>query len=113
MLRRSLLALPLLATIFAGSAQAQSCDTSFKLQNSSGATINEFYYNPANNSNWGPDRLGEGVLNAGRSRSWATARGGNYDFRVVWDNGSSAEIRAIDICATSTIIATRGSLSAE
>ena len=113
MFRRSLLALPLLAACFAGQAQAQSCDTSFTLINRSGETVNEFYYNPARNPNWGPDRLGEGVLANGRQRTYRPSRGGSYDFRVVWAGGAEAEVRNIDICATSNIIATRSGITAE
>ena len=113
MFRRSLLALPLLASLFAAGAQAQSCDTQFTLINRSGETVNEFYYNPARNPNWGPDRLGEGVLANGRQRAYRPARGGSYDFRVVWEGGAEAEIRNINICETSNIVATRGGIRAE
>lgn len=114
MLRRSLYALlAAVGTFAAGTAQAQSCDTSFQLENRSGATINEFYFNPARNPNWGNDRLGDGVLAAGRSRSWAPGRGGSYDFRVVWDSGKAAEIRNVDICSASSIVAVGGRLIAE
>ncbi len=112
MFRRTLLALPMLAALLSSGAQAQ-CDTTFTLINRSGETVNEFYYNPARNSSWGPDRLGEGVLANGRQRAYRPARGGAYDFRVVWAGGAEAEVRNIDICATSNIIATRSGIRAE
>jgi hypothetical protein len=111
MLRRLLLALPLLG--LGSVAHAQGCDTTFSLANRSGSTVNEFYFNPANNPNWGPDRLGDGVLANGRQRTYTPSRGGRFDFRVVWQSGEEAEIRNIDICSTSTIVATRSGIIAE
>lgn len=112
MLRRFLLALPLLAAGFAGSANAQ-CDTTFTLVNRSGETIEQFFFNHARNPNWGPDRLGNGVLPSGMQRVYRPARGGEFDFRVVWSGGASAEMRNINICRTSNIVATRRGIRAE
>ena len=113
MLRRFCLALPLLTLGLGSAAQAQGCDTTFTLANRSGSTVNEFYFNPANNPNWGPDRLGEGVLANGRQRTYSPSRGGRFDFRVVWQSGEEAEMRNIDICSTSKIVATRNGIMAE
>jgi len=111
-MRRLFLSIPLL---FAGSvapAYAQ-CDTAFTLINRSGRTVNEFYFNPARNSSWGPDRLGDGVLANGRQRNYRPASGGSYDFRVVWEGGAEAEMRNVNICETSKIVATSGGIRAE
>ena len=38
--------------------------------------------------------------------------GGNYDFRVVWANGDTAELRRVNICQASEIVATNRGLEA-
>src|SRR4051812_42752465 len=113
MLRRLALSLPLLAALAASQASAQSCDTSIEVVNSSGVQIDELYFNPSSNSNWGRDRLGDNVLTVGRKASFRPGPGGAYDFRVVWSGGGEAEIRGVDICSVSRIVATRGRLAAE
>ncbi|MBL6456267.1 hypothetical protein JMJ55_13110 [Belnapia sp. T6] len=112
MLRRLALSLALFGAL-ASQASAQGCDTSIEVVNRSGVQIDELYFNPSSNSNWGRDRLGENVLTPGRTASFRPGRGGNYDFRVVWSGGGEAEIRGVDICAISRIIAMSGRLVAE
>ena len=113
MLRRLALSLPLLAALAASQAAGQSCDTSIEVINNSGVQIDELYFNPSSNSNWGRDRLGENVLMSGRKTSFRPGAGGAYDFKVVWSGGGEAEIRGVDICAVSRVVATRGRLLAE
>jgi hypothetical protein len=105
MFRRLLLATALVAAT-AAPAFAQ-CDTRFTLRNNSGAQVNEFYFGPSSNSNWGRDRLGENVLPNGRSMTFTPGgRGGAYDFKVVWANGETAEVMRVNICEASEIVAT-------
>lgn len=113
MFRRHALPLALFGALAAGQAAAQSCDTSIEVVNNSGVQVDELYFNPASNSNWGRDRLGDNVLTPGRKVSFRPGRGGAYDFRVVWSGGREAEIRRVDICEVSRIIVGRGSLLAE
>lgn len=111
MFRRAI-ALALLGTLAAAPAFAQ-CDTRFVFRNSSNTTVNELYFGPSANSNWGRDRLGDGVLPSGRQISFNPGgSGGNYDFRVVWANGDTAELRRVNICQASEIIATNRGLEA-
>ena len=110
--RRTLPGLVLAALVAAtGSASAQ-CDTRFTLRNTSGVQVNEFYFGSSRNPNWGPDRLGQNVLSSGRSMEFRTAQGGQQDFKVVWDNGDTAELKQVDICSTNEIVATRNGISA-
>lgn len=112
MLRRLALAATLLAAA-ATPAFAQGCDTRFTLRNNSGAQVNEFYFGPSANANWGRDRLGENVLPPGRSMSFTPGgRGGNYDFKLVWANGETAEVMRVNICEASDIVATRSGIEA-
>lgn len=110
MLRRFLLAAVFAATA-AAPAMAQ-CDTRFRLVNRSGAQVNEFYFGPSSNPNWGSDRLGQNVLPAGRQVTFDTGRPGPHDFRVVWASGEHAQLMRINICTTTEIVATRGGIEA-
>ncbi|MBU8537440.1 hypothetical protein [Falsiroseomonas tokyonensis] len=105
MFRRLALAAVLLAA--AAAPAAAQCDTRFTLRNNSGSQVNEFYFGPSSNSNWGRDRLGENVLPNGRQVSFTPGgRGGAYDFKVVWASGETAELMRVNICEASEIIAT-------
>lgn len=109
-LRRILLS-AILATGFATAASAQ-CDTSFTLVNQSGVTVQEFYFGSSAQQNWGVDQLGQNVLPNGRSMNFRARAAGSNDFRVIWANGERADLMAVDICATSQIIATPTGISA-
>ncbi|MBR0656154.1 hypothetical protein [Plastoroseomonas arctica] len=104
MLRRFLLS-GFFSAALALPAMAQ-CDTRFMLVNRSGVQVNEFYFGPSSDSNWGVDRLGQNVLPAGRQVMFDTGRPGAHDFRIVWANGQNAQVMRVNICATSEIAAT-------
>jgi hypothetical protein len=119
MLRRSLPALGLLAGLAACAPQTQTvyvqqpaCDTSFRVVNQSSGTVERLYFSHASQGNWGNDQLGQNVLPPGRAASYRAANVGAYDFRVVWSNGRSAELRRINICQASTITVYDSGLSA-
>ncbi|MEI6162717.1 MAG: hypothetical protein WCP77_23045 [Roseococcus sp.] len=112
MIRRLLLALPLLAAIGAGSAHAQSCDTRFNFHNRSSTTVIEFYFDSSRNPNWTRDELGAGVLPAGQSKRFAAAYSGNYDFRAVLDGGRAVELRQVDICSITDVTLTDAGMTA-
>jgi hypothetical protein len=112
MLRRLAIAAALMAAA-AAPAMAQGCDTRFTFRNTSSVTVNEFYFGPSSQSNWGRDRLGENVLAPGRSITYEPGgRGGAYDFKVVWANGDNAELMRVNICEASEIIATQRGITA-
>lgn len=95
-----------------GHAQRRNCDTSFRVVNASSSVVEKLYFNPSARSDWGNDRLGQEILRPGRSTNHRAQQAGDYDFRVVWANGRSAEIRNIDVCAASTITVTNYGLRA-
>jgi hypothetical protein len=112
MLRRLVLALPLLAATGLAPAHAQ-CDTRFDFFNRSSRTVMEFYFDSSRNPNWTRDELGSGVLAPGQGRRFQTAYTGMYDFRVVFDNGRAVELRQVDICSTARVTVTDQGLRAE
>jgi hypothetical protein len=75
--------------------------------------VNEVYFNPTSNSNWGNDRLGQNVMPNGAAAQYRPNRGGNYDFRVVFDNGRAVERRSVDLCSVSTVTVTARGISAQ
>lgn len=103
MFRRALLTLAVMAATASFPALAQTCDTSFTLQNNSGRQINEIYFSPTSDNAWGADRLGTNVLPAGRSVSYRPSPPGRYDFRVVFEGGQALEQRNVDLCAVGTV----------
>lgn len=109
-IRRVLLA-AILAAGFGASAQAQ-CDTRFTLLNHSGETIPEFYYGSSASSNWGPDRLGQNILEHTRSMNFTPRLAGAHDFKVVWASGRTAQLMGVNICVTNQIVAARSGLIA-
>ena len=88
------------------------CDTSFRVVNASSGTVERLFFSHASQNGWGNDQLGEAVLPPGRASNYRAANTGAYDFRVVWANGRSAELRGIDVCVASTITVTDGRLRA-
>lgn len=114
MIRRLLLAAAVATcatTALTADAHAQ-CDTRFDLINRSGAQVDEFYFGSSANQNWGPDRLGDGVLANGQTRRFQPRATGMVDFKVVWQNGETAEVRQVDICTATEIVATKSGITA-
>jgi hypothetical protein len=88
------------------SVPSQVCDTSFRVVNQSSGTVSQLYFSHSSLSSFGPDQLGQSVLPPGRSASYRAANAGNYDFRVVWNNGRRAELMGVNICRASQITVT-------
>ena len=110
MFRRLIIAAAMMAA--AATPALAQCATRFTFANRSSVQVNEFYFGPSSNSNWGRDRLGENVLPAGRTVRFDTGRPGAHDFRIVWSNGETAELMRVDICATNEITATQRGIEA-
>jgi hypothetical protein len=89
------------------------CDTRFQVVNNSSLTVMQLFFSHSSISNWGVDQLGQNVLPPGRVWNYRANNAGNYDFRVVWQNGRAAELRRVDICRASRIIVTNSGLYAQ
>lgn len=82
-------------------AQAQQGDPSFQLVNRSNQVIYEAYASPTSDNNWGPDRLGQNVIPAGRAFVVRLPMGEcMYDVRVVYERqgGPAEERRNVNLC---------------
>jgi hypothetical protein len=89
-----------------------ACDTSFRVSNQSSLTVSQLYFSHSSQRGWGSDQLGSAVLPPGRAVSYRAANTGNYDFRVVWTNGQTAELRGVNVCRASQITVTSRGLVA-
>lgn len=84
----------------------QSCNTEFRVENRSSATVHTLQFSHSSLGAWGTDQLGQEVLPPGRFKNYRAANTGNYDFRITWSNGRAAELRRVNICAASRIVVT-------
>ena len=89
-----------------------ACDTRFQVVNNSSLTVMQLFFSHASLANWGVDQLGQRVLPPGRVVNYTANNAGNYDFRIVWQNGRAAELRRVDICRASRIVVTNQGLFA-
>lgn len=90
-----------------------ACDTRFRVVNNSSLTVMQLFFSHASISNWGVDQLGSNVLPPGRFVNYSANNAGQYDFRIVWQNGRAAELRRVDICRASRIVVTNSGLYAQ
>lgn len=88
------------------------CNSRFQVVNQSGRTIERLYFSHSSLGSWGADQLGRNVLPSGRLMTFRAANAGDYDFRVVWTDGRSAELRGVNVCVASRVTATRNGLYA-
>ena len=86
---------------FAQSAATQANDPSFRVVNNTAKVINEVYASPANQQNWGHDRLGSEVVPPGGRQVIRLPQDGTctYDVRVVYQGGGAEERRGLNTCA--------------
>ena len=82
----------------ADSPAAQN-NPSFNLVNRTDRVIEQFYASPSSQSAWGPDRLGNDVVQPGGSFGVSLPAGEcQYDLRVVWRGGDAQERRNLNTC---------------
>ncbi|SDB72751.1 hypothetical protein [Belnapia rosea] len=78
----------------------QQGNPSFNLVNQSGRVIEELYASPSSQQNWGPDRLGEDVVQPGATYPVRLPQGEcTYDLRIVFSGGQAQERRNVNACA--------------
>jgi hypothetical protein len=77
----------------------QPSNPSFNLVNQSGRVIEQFYASPSSQQGWGPDRLGNDVVQPGGRFAVSLPVGEcQYDLRVVWRGGDAQERRNLNTC---------------
>jgi hypothetical protein len=73
--------------------------SSIRFTNSSAWVIRELYLSPVSQSQWGADQLGAHVIRTGESFSLTNIPCGNYDLKLVDEDGDQCEVRDTNICA--------------
>ncbi len=69
-----------------------------KVINQSDWSINHLFLSPADEESWGPDWLGEDVMEKGDSMKLTGISCGDYDIRVVDEDGDECIIAAVELC---------------
>jgi hypothetical protein len=90
--------------LFAGAASAGDAD--FTLVNKTGYPIRSIYIAPAKSKTWGNDRLGEGILAAGKSRliKFSNKAQCKQALNITFDDdGSEVEWDEFDLCELNKI----------
>ncbi len=94
---------------FDGSRIPRPPERSVTLVNRHGAILQEAYASAADSDDWGPDRLGAGVLEIGdRQLITLPSQGCEIDLRVVFPNGGAEERRGVDVCAIPVVVVRPG-----
>lgn len=92
----TLLAAALLTTSFTSSAHALSLE----FVNKSKWDIHELYFSPADQKSWGPDQLGDDVIEHGDTFTLTKIARDVYDVKIVDEDGDSCEINDVDFKAS-------------
>ncbi len=96
-LRSSLPALVLAAALPAA-AFAAAKQSDVKITNKTDWEIHHFYLSSTDEENWGPDQLGEDVIDTGESFVLADIPCDEYDVKLVDEEGDECVVGAVDIC---------------
>ena len=86
--------------LFAGAmpVHAAKKKATIKVINQSKWEIHHLYLSPSSNRHWGEDQLGEDVLSKGDSITLKDIDCGDYDIRVVDEDGDECVIEAASLC---------------
>lgn len=85
---------------------ATAGDADFKLANHTGYDIREVYISPTHRNQWGDDRMGDGVLENGKSKlfRFSDRASCRQDIMVVFDDdGSKVVWDEVDLCEINKI----------
>ena len=86
-------------------APASAANRKMDIVNKSGKTITHFYASNSGTSSWEEDILGKDTLDDGEEVEINFSDGTGackFDFKAVFDDGSSRVREGIDVCAAST-----------
>lgn len=103
-LKRTLLAVATVAALTSSVAFAGNAD--FTLSNRTGYDIREVYLSASNRDAWGKDRMGDIVLEKGKSRvfKFNSSAACKQDLKVVFDDDESEiEWKGFDLCEINKI----------
>jgi hypothetical protein len=83
---------------------------SLQVNNGSSYAIHYLYMSSTAESTWGPDQLGSSVIGAGESFTLSNVPCGNYDVKLVDEDGDECELRNVYLCADAALNITNDAL---
>lgn len=95
-----LLAMTALALPLSSHAQPQRAE--FMINNKSDWDIHHLFLSPEDKETWGPDQLGDKVIQSGSSFTLNDIPCGEYDIKVVDEDGDACVIGGIVMCKDHT-----------
>jgi hypothetical protein len=88
-----------------GAPSGPTGNPSFNLVNQSRVTVMEAYVSLSTEQEWGPDRLGNDTVPAGRNFAIRLPEGPClHDVRFVYENGQSDERRGVNLCDVTNLV---------
>lgn len=73
---------------------------SLTLENESKWEIHELYFSDIDEEEWGPDQLGDEVIETGDSFTLTKIDKGNYDVKIVDEDGDSCIVNDVDFTSS-------------
>lgn len=95
---RSASLLPLVFAFTATAALAAKGDSKVIFVNQSSWSINQLYFAPTSDSDWGEDHLGKHTLDRGDQLTLTGVACGTWDVRVVDEDGDECIIESVALC---------------
>jgi hypothetical protein len=92
-----------LAVFMALTLPLAAADATIKVINKSDWSIHHFFLSPADEKSWGPDQLGDEVLETGDSLTLTGIDCDEYDIRVVDEDGDECLIASVALCADNSV----------
>ena len=96
----ALFALTALALPLPSKAQPQRAE--FMINNKSSFDIYHMFLSPEDKDTWGPDQLGEKVIHSGESFTLNDIPCGEYDIKIVDEDGDACIVEGIVMCKDHT-----------
>lgn len=92
--------------IGADSLYASPSDIEVTFENKSDWAIGQLYLSPTKTDQWGPDQLGEDIINTGESFKLHGIPVGKYDLKIIDEDDDSCIVSGVKIAANESVILT-------
>lgn len=78
-----------------------------KLENKTGKELHELYFAPAGDSDWGPDQLGDEIVENNETFTLRKIPRGSYDVLFVDEHGDKCDLRDVDFTESEVFVMTK------
>ena len=83
---------------------------SLKFANQSNWDIHEMYFSPADQKSWGPDQLGDDVIEHGQTFTLSKIEKDTYDVKLVDEDGDECVVSDVDFDSSESFTLTESML---